>query len=100
MTRACYFAAEVATLLGMNCDNLYRKGVLEKLYAAGMPRSVTQRRLRIPKAAFDAWLTRDHPLQPKPPANDVTAPLTPSSNADWQAFLQTSYARVSAHKPR
>lgn len=92
--RECYFGAEIAAMLGMSHDNLFRKGVLEGLYARGMPRSVTLGRLRIPKNAFDAWLQKDHPLAPKRPANDDLAPaLAPSSNAEWQAHLHDTYSR-------
>lgn len=84
--RRCYFAAEIADMLGMSLDTFYRERV--RLHARGMPPSVTLGRMRINKKMFDAWLAR--PCAGQAPANDDAAAV------DARALLHRAYARGRA----
>jgi predicted DNA-binding transcriptional regulator YafY len=81
MARACYFADEIADMLGMTRDTFYRDRA--KLHAQGMPPSVTLGRVRINKKLFDAWFER--PRASMVPANDDTVA------ADARERLQRAY---------
>jgi predicted DNA-binding transcriptional regulator AlpA len=97
--RQIYFAHEVARMLGMSTDNLYRKGVLERLYSQGFPESVLLGRLRFPRQLVDAWFARRP--GPAAPANDATAapPIAHQPDQAQREFLHRAYAQAR-HTPR
>jgi predicted DNA-binding transcriptional regulator YafY len=80
--RRCYFAAEIAAMLGMSRDTFYRDRA--RLHAQGMPPSVTLGRVRINKQLFDEWFRR--PRASMAAANDDTVA------ADARERLQRAYA--------
>lgn len=91
--RQCYSADECAFALKMSVDRFYRD--YKALVAAGMPASLGLGRYRIPRAAFDAWLNKDHPqVRATPaPANDRAA--APYSDELHRAALRAQYGKSS-----
>lgn len=83
--RRCYFAAEIADMLGMSVDHFYRERA--RLHARGMPASATLGRVRINKQLFDAWLSR--PCASMAPANDDGAIIA----GDARELLRREYGR-------
>lgn len=91
--RKCYVAREVASMLGMSTENLYRKDVLEGLQKRGFPESLTLGRYRFPIDLVDAWFKRNP--RPAPPANDTIAspPIAHEADDKQREFIHRAYAR-------
>lgn len=85
-----YTAAECAAALGYgDVNSFYRDRA--KLHAAGMPHSKRPGRIAIPRRAFDAWLNAEHPLAPRAPAANDTAPV--AELEQHRAELAAAYGR-------
>lgn len=82
--RKCYFAAEIADMLGMSIDTFHRQRAA--LHAQGMPPSVTLGRIRINKQAFDAWFGRPQPRVAIAANDDAAA-------EDTREILRRAYAQ-------
>jgi predicted DNA-binding transcriptional regulator AlpA len=85
-------AAEIAEALGITPDTFYRRRrALEE--TDGMPQPICSiGRLAWDRASMQAWLRRNDPLRPKPPANDVTAPSPATTIEEHRAELHAYYS--------
>lgn len=89
----------IAQSLGVSVRRLYRGRRWQTMIAReGMPRPVSAiGRPRFDKLAIDAWIGRDHPLAPRLPAANDTAPLTVPQTIDQErAYLRAVYGRSRA----
>ncbi len=92
----CYYAADVASLLGHGLDWFYRHK--QRLIAAGMPGPIVPfGRLRFDRQAMDAWINRHDPRrQQLPPAANDERPMPPPSSAtEWRNFLRSTYGALA-----
>lgn len=91
-----YSAQHVAEAIGVSVDTFYRTRQLRH-ERDKLPSPICEHgRLAWEPAGFDAWLTRHHPLRPKAaPANDLEAPIAPTSDDEARAALHNYYRQMA-----
>jgi hypothetical protein len=84
-----YSALDVAEMIGISLDTLYRTRARRQ--REGLPAPQQEHPLAWERSGFDAWRTRNHPLRATAPANDVVGLPSPDSDDDHRARLRRAY---------
>lgn len=87
-------AAEIAERLGVVLRTFYKRRERYHLIDK-MPRPINSTgRPAYDRASMEAWLTRNDPRRPLvQAANDSIAPPMPSSDNEWNTYLQRLYTQ-------
>jgi hypothetical protein len=86
-----YSSTQVAEAIGVSLDTFYRTRQTRHDRDLLPPPISSRGPLKWERTGFDAWLTRHHPLRPRPAANDACAMPDPVSDDEHRVRLAKAY---------